>query len=626
MFSITHNTRPSYLATMALFSTMALLFSLIVVVAFGGDHASAAQKGDWVAGNILSDVNFTDKNNMSIAEIQSFLDSKIGTCDTWGTSKAVEYGSNLTRAQYAASRGWAGPPYTCLNKYYEVPKTTPGGSLPANNYSNPGSIPTGAQSAAWIIKDASNRYNISPKVLLVKIATESSGPLTSDSWPFFSQYRYAMGSHCPDSGPNGSANCDSNYAGFSIQLYSAAELMRWYLDSMDQPWWSYKKPYQTNNILWNVVNRGCGGANVYIQNKATAALYTYTPYQPNQAALDNMYGTGDNCSAYGNRNFWRVYWDWFGPGRFSVIGGILEQYNRYGGLRKLGYPMMNEDCSLTRGACYQDFEGGTIYWTPVASRGFTLIGGMRNKWAATGKEWGAMGYPTSDEYYSSGRMVQDFENGSILYYDNGASYAVLSLVEYGKYSGFGKPRQDTICGLRGDGCYQELEKATLYWTQGGGAQATIGGIRAKWTATGKEWGILGYPISDEYANGNVLTQNYEYGSIHYTAKGDSFYTLAQMNYNNFTYVGAPKQDTQCGIRNNGCYQAFEKGYIYQSLNTGPHATIGAIYNKWTSAGREWGALGYPTSEEYYNGVAIVQNFEFGKILWNEQNGAIIQYN
>jgi len=49
-----------------------------------------------------------------------------------------------------------------------------------------------------------------------------------------------------------------------------------------------------------------------LQNQATAGLYNYTPYQPNQAALNNLYGSGDACSAYGNRNFWRIYIDWFG--------------------------------------------------------------------------------------------------------------------------------------------------------------------------------------------------------------------------------------------------------------------------------------------------------------------------
>ena len=187
--------------------------------------SSAASKNDWKYENIIDDSIFTDSNSMSLQQIQDFLDSSIGSCDIWGTGTATEYSSSLTRAQYAASRGWAGPPYTCINKYYEVPKTTPGDWTPANNYSNPGSIPSGAQSAAWIIKDAATRYGISPKVILVKIATESAGPLTSDKWPLFSQYRYAMGAQCPDSGPNGSANCNSNYAGFSIQVYEAAALL-----------------------------------------------------------------------------------------------------------------------------------------------------------------------------------------------------------------------------------------------------------------------------------------------------------------------------------------------------------------------------------------------------------------
>ena len=51
---------------------------------------------------------------------------------------------------------------------------------------------------------------------------------------------------------------------------------------------------------------------MFIQNQATAGLYNYTPYQPNAAALAAGYG-GDACSAYGNRNFWNDFTDWFGP-------------------------------------------------------------------------------------------------------------------------------------------------------------------------------------------------------------------------------------------------------------------------------------------------------------------------
>jgi hypothetical protein len=275
--------------------------------------ASALNAGDWKAGNIINDTLFTDGDGMSVKQIQAFLEKRLPYCDKNGT-KASELGGG-SRAQYAASVGNPAP-FTCLTNYYEVPKTSPGAYIPVNNYglyNADGStvIPSGSKSAAQLIYDAAQQYNINPKALIIKLATESPGPLTSDEWPLKKQYYYAMGARCPDSGPGGSASCDINYSGFSMQIAEGAKLLRSYLDGMTQSWWPYKKPNQTNHILWNVVERNCGGSNVFIETKATAALYTYTPYQPNAAALQNMYGTGDNCSAYGNRNFWRVWNDWF---------------------------------------------------------------------------------------------------------------------------------------------------------------------------------------------------------------------------------------------------------------------------------------------------------------------------
>src|SRR5690606_8384340 len=68
---------------------------------------------------------------------------------------------------------------------------------------------------------------------------------------------------------------------------------------------------RTSNIQYKPYTN-CGTQSVYIQNAATAALYNYTPYVPNRAALSNLYSTGDECSSYGNRNFWVFYNDWFG--------------------------------------------------------------------------------------------------------------------------------------------------------------------------------------------------------------------------------------------------------------------------------------------------------------------------
>jgi len=268
----------------------------------------AAFANHWRAGLIIDDTKFSDQNSMTVNQIQDFLNQKVGTyytpgaCDTSG-SRTSEYGGG-TRAQYGASHGNPAP-FTCLKDYYEVPKINPSPGIPASNYGG-APIPPGAKSAAQIIWDAAQRYNISPKALLVTIQKESAGPLITDDWPFKKQYTYAMGAHCPDTAP-----CDENYAGFSMQIHESARLFRYYINNMNQPWWPYKKP-GINSVRYHP-NVNCGSSNVDIQSYATAALYTYTPYQPNQAALNNLYGTGDGCSAYGNRNFWRMYIDWFGP-------------------------------------------------------------------------------------------------------------------------------------------------------------------------------------------------------------------------------------------------------------------------------------------------------------------------
>ncbi len=289
-------------------------------------HAVAA--ADWRAELIISDSQFADANSMSTSEIDAFLKRLLPSCDRWGV-KSSEYGGG-TRANYAKNTFGVSPPFTCLTEYYEVPKTEPGLSNPANNYGKFNAdgtpqVPSGAVSVAQMISNSAKKYQISPKALIIKLATESPGPLTRDEWPMPDQYLFAMGAHCPDDGPNNSPNCRQEWGGFSLQMDEAANLLRGYLDNMEQSWWPYKRLgpgvmlkdkygnwYSSNYVALNPT-ASCGGSTLNIQSKATAALYTYTPYQPNQAALNNMYGTGDSCSAYGNRNFWRVWNDWFGP-------------------------------------------------------------------------------------------------------------------------------------------------------------------------------------------------------------------------------------------------------------------------------------------------------------------------
>jgi hypothetical protein len=107
---------------------------------------------------------------------------------------------------------------------------------------------------------------------------------------------------CPDT-----AACDSQYFGFYNQIHNAARQFRICANNPD----GCNYGIGQNVISYNP-DHSCGTTTVNIVNQATASLYHYTPYVPNQAALDNLYGTGNSCSSYGNRNFWRIYTDWFG--------------------------------------------------------------------------------------------------------------------------------------------------------------------------------------------------------------------------------------------------------------------------------------------------------------------------
>lgn len=239
-------------------------------------NAHAASLANWNPGNIISDSVFLDSTSMNPTQIQNFLQSKVPVCDTWGTQPS-EFGGG-TRAQWGAAHGNPAP-FICLKDYSE-----------------------GGRSAAQIIFDTGQEFNINPQVLLVLLQKEQG--LVTDTWPLTKQYRTATGYGCPDTAP-----CDSQYFGLTNQLRWAARMFKAIL-SNSSTWYT---PYVLGNnfIRWSP-NSACGGTTVNIQNRATQALYNYTPYQPNQAALNAGYGTGDGCSAYGNRNFYLYFTDWFG--------------------------------------------------------------------------------------------------------------------------------------------------------------------------------------------------------------------------------------------------------------------------------------------------------------------------
>lgn len=228
---------------------------LVAVAATVVQPVAAADLAKFRAENIIDDSVFQNVNTMSPTAVQQFLNDRNSVC---------------LRA-------------------YQTPSI-----LGNNNYG-------GNVSAAQAVVQAAQLWNINPQVLLVTMQKENS-LITRTSCPDY-VYRTSLGVGCPDTAP-----CDAQYFGLSRQLYQAARWLRNYFDQT--PGWYTLRP-GVNYIQYNP-NAGCGGRNINILNRATAALYTFTPYQPNAAALAAGYGLGDGCSAYGNRNFWLYFTDWFG--------------------------------------------------------------------------------------------------------------------------------------------------------------------------------------------------------------------------------------------------------------------------------------------------------------------------
>ncbi len=305
------------------------ILATVSIVAYTLSHkpqdTNALSSGvNFKPGRIIDDAVFYNSSTLGFSNIQEFLNNKVPTCDTYGTGPS---GYGNTRAQYAASKGWQGPPYTCMRNYSQnTPQVEAASGLCASISAKSGA------SAAQIISDISVACGVNPQVLLVLLEKEQS--LVTDVWPLNSQFTKATGFACSDSAP-----CDPAYAGFFYQVYNAARQFKVYQKYPN----NYNYIAGRTNRIYYQVNLGsyinptgnesdpsrngqatCGYSNIYIENQATAALYIYTPYQPNQKALANLYGTGDGCSAYGNRNFWRLFSDWFGstlniPGSCDAI-------------------------------------------------------------------------------------------------------------------------------------------------------------------------------------------------------------------------------------------------------------------------------------------------------------------
>lgn len=645
-----------------LLTVLALVTTALLVPTAGSTPASAAAAADLRAfdpGNIIADAVFFDSASMDAGAIQTFLNGKGASC----VAGAMP----------------------CLKDFSQATATQPGDAY-CSTY--PGG---GVESAATIIAKVGAVCGINPRVLLVLLQKEQG--LVTKTRPTVYAYDKATGFGCPDT-----AACNPAFSGFASQVYFAARQFQRYAAGAAG---SYRAG-RTNTIAYapataaydNINNARCGTSSVFIANKATAGLYSYTPYRPNQAALNAGYGTGDSCSSYGNRNFYSYFTDWFGStqslgataiatlhastgGNSGFLGAPVSGYlcglvasgcwmqfqtgaiyytpstgARYvrGAIRVewgdngyeagfLGYPLTNESCGLAGGGCWQQFQGGSVYWSPTTDVHF-VRGAIRGAWADQQWENGLLGYPIADEacgLVGSG-CWQQFQGGAYYWSPATGAHFVYGAIrigwgDRGYENGFlGYPLADAVCGLVAAGCSQLFQGGAMYWSAATGVHEVHGAILSQYTAVGAQNGALGYPSSHESCTTapTACTSSFQNGVIVWSPSTGPVASTTptldgwQARGGATGTLGLPTQNTWCGLIGGGCYQVFQGGILYSTANTGTHLVRGAILSRYGNVGWETGALGYPTSDETCSTIttACTSTFEGGAIVWSPTTGPL----
>jgi len=310
--------------------------------------------------------------------------------------------------------------------------------------------------------------------------------------------------------------------------------------------------------------------------------------------------------------------DVFTPYSSNPFGAITAKYARTGGPASwLGNPASREVTGLRSGGAYQAFRGGSIYWS-AAGGARTVGGAIRSKWAAAGAQNGRLGYPASDEGrgLTNGGAYQSFLGGRIHWSRaTGAHITRGGILAAWAASGYergvlGYPTSDETGGLKDGGSYQTFQGGIIHWSPATGARITRGAIRTAWAGAGSEHGTLGYPTGNEYAFSGGAAQDFQGGTITWTAQSGARIVAGAIGakFKAARTLGhAITNELSTGV--GGRYQGFRTGYIIWHSATGAHISTPALRAAWIAAGGGTGPLGFPTGDA----AGSLQEYQHGRI-------------
>lgn len=491
-------------------------------------HASSVTAG-FDHTLIVSDAEFYNGRAMSAAQVQSFLNQRVPRCEIGDRGKRP---GQPGRSGYAIAQ-------KCLRDF-----TVTTTSRSANAYC---AAYRGAsnESAAQIIAKVGQACGINQKTLLVLLEKEQS--LVTHRVPTTRMFNFAMGWACPDSGPGNSPNCDPAAANFFTQVYRSAWQFKRYAVNPER--FNFRAG-QTAKVQWHP-NASCGTSRFVIKNRATAGLYNYTPYRPNQAALKAGWGTGDSCSSYGNRNFFSFWKVWFGnPNsslKYQVTGDIQKHFDRNGGVAAFGEPLQNRVYSSANGGGYaQRFERATIATSLATGKTYRLgTGPFHDRWTALG----------------------------------------------GPASAWGWLNGHALCGLADRGCRYPFQHGLASYSASTGVQFVPNAVQGVWSRYGYEAGRLGYPVEEAQQSSGGFVQFFQNGAVMVTADAQE-YVLNRHLAEAWSGAGGGIKGlgliTGGAVRHEGgrYFTPFERGTLFLDGDRAVRFGSGPFLTEYT-AGRQW---------------------------------------
>ena len=343
----------------------------------------------------------------------------------------------------------------------------------------------------------------------------------------------------------------------------------------------------------------------------------------------------DGAGQYAHFQGGSVYWS-EDTGARVVAGKVRELWLATRQvLGPLGYPI--EDVRPTQRGDGEvgRFEGGSIWWTQ-ATGARALLGPIETLWTSLGGEDSNLGYPTQSVTTTAGGAGQfaRFTGGSIWWSQATGAHALSGPVESlwrstGAESGpLGFPTSDVTPAATGGGQYARFQHGSIWWSQETGARALLGPVDALWASTGGERGVLGYPTQSTSAarDGVGRYARFVGGSIWWSPTTgarallgpiEEYWTAAGAERGS---LGYPTQSVSIAKDGAGRYAAFQRGAVAWSPTTVARSVSGTFLTAWKGAGRETGALGYPTGEAYRVAGGTWQDFQGGRIKSSDATG------